>query len=74
MHETSKKKKNLFHISDLSLEENNISCPNFSSLFDEELAKTRCEFLNSNFLERVSGEKKEKEKLYSTHFDSNSLV
>lgn len=50
VHETSKKKKkgNLFpHF--FSLEENNISCQNFSSLFGEEKAKTRCEFSNSIF-------------------------
>lgn len=51
VHETSKKKKgNLFPHFRLifSLEENNISCQNFSSLFEEKV-KTRCEFSNSIF-------------------------
>lgn len=63
VHETSKKKKkkkgNLFPHFRLifSLEENNISCQNFSSLFEEKV-KTRCEFSNSIFSKEFRAKKK----------------
>lgn len=55
-----KKKGNLFPHFRLifSLEENNISCQNFSSLFGEEKAKTRCEFSNSIFSKEFRAKKK----------------